>query len=384
MQNEGGFTLGEVMVAIGMTSVVALCGYSMLTNATILYAKNTAENAAHDQNRIAVNRLMHDIHAATSVPQLGHIVSGNLAANPTAPAGSWTPYGTNLTFWADGGTGPAAGVSFKKMGSSSNPNGGPFKMKNDPGNKDLIMIESGPDNPPYPGMEIVFPYYGMEGIITKVTSNGNNHWNVWAGGLETRIKEKGNNKNGPPIVSYYMSRFAYVVENGELRFYSAAPPPTGQSWPVVVSRNIVEPPTKTTPVITVGQDTLTNPNVTVRRGESVRFTWSSSGNRSVATTNADAFHSFSSGARKDGNPDYIVAFADPGNFQYKLVEKNFPGTITVLDRDKNARPFSQTSPQYVTINLTTEDNHYTNRHYKTVNTLLAGSVPIRAQLSKTQ
>ncbi|HEV3408810.1 MAG TPA: hypothetical protein VG095_00820 [Chthoniobacterales bacterium] len=379
---QSGITLGEAMVCVGVAGVVGVCATTMLLNASVLYAKNTAENAAHDQNRIAVNRMVHDIHAATSIPQLGKIVPGKLNQNPGAPAGSWTPYGTNVTFWAEAGTGPAAGISFKKMGNATNSNGGPFRMKNDPGNKDLIQIDSGTQNPPHPGMEIIFPYYGMEGVINKVTSNGNNHYNVWVdGGLETRIKEKKNSN----IVCYYMSRFAYVIENGELRYYSTAMPPEGVTWPVTIARNIVEPPSKFTPVVTVNQESLSNGNVTIRRGEAVRFTWTSTGNRSVVSTNADQFHSFNSGGRKDNDPDYIVFFPDAGLFQYKMAEKSgVTGAITVLGRDYNARPFTQSSSQYVTINLTTEDNRYSNRHYKTVNTLLAGSVPIRAQLSKTQ
>ena len=294
-----GFTLGETMVAIGVTSIVGLCAGYVFINGTILYAKNTAENMAHDENRKAVNRMVHDIHAAVSTPQLGHIVAGNLAANPTAPAASWTPYGTNLTFWADAGAGPTAGVSFKKMGNSFNPNGGPFAVKNDPGNVDLIQIDSGTANPPHAGMDIVFPYYTdddgrpMEGTLYQVTSNGNNHYNVWiAGGLEERIK----NKKGTNVICYYMSRFAYVVENGNLNYYSTSMPPNGVTWPITVARNIINETNRALP----------------------------------------------------------------------------------------AKPFSQASTDYVGINLTTEDSRYSNRNFKAVNTLLAGSVPIRAQLSKTQ
>lgn len=306
-ESASGFTLGEIMVAMGMASIVGVCAGYIFLNGTILAAKNTAENLAHDQNRIAVNRLVHDIHAAISTPQLGHIVSGALASNPTAPTGSWTPYGTNLTFWADTGTGPAAGISFKKMGNAIDANGGPFKVKNDPGNPDLVMIESY-STAPLVGMEIVFPYYTetvydsnlmrnvtrpMEGTIRKVTSNGANHYNIFtSGGLETRIK----NKKNTLVVCYYMSRYGYVVENGELHFYSTSLPPNGVTWPVTIARNIIN--------------------------ESNR---------------------------------------------------NLPAT-----------PFTQATTDYVGINLTTEDNHYSNRNFKAVNTLLAGSVPIRAKLSKTQ
>jgi hypothetical protein len=293
-----GFTLGETIVAIGMASVVAVCGASMLLNGLILFAKNTAENVAHDQNRIAINRLVRDIHAAISIPQLGHMVPGNLQANPTAPSGSWTPYGTNVTFWADTGTGPSAGIGFKKMGSVTDPNGGPFQLKQDPGNPDLIMIESF-TTVPYVGMDAIFPYYNdssgrpMEGIMYKVESNGSNHYNIWIqGGLEQRIKVKKNTN----VICYYVSRYCYAVENGKLNFYSTAPPPTGVTWPVTLARNIIN-----------------------------------ESNRALAAT-----------------------------------------------------PFTQATTEFVGINLTTEDNRYSNRNYKAVNTLLAGSVPIRAQLSKTQ
>jgi hypothetical protein len=292
VSDKAGFTLGEMMVAIGMMSLVGLCAYYVFINGFIMYAKNTAENLAHDQGRIAVNRLVRDIHAAVSIPQLGHMVAGGLSANPTAPKASWEAYGTNTTFWADAGTGPSAGIGFKKLGSIIDPKGGPFGIKTDPGNKDLIMIESG-TTAPIVGMDIVFPYYNMEGTVYKVESNGSNHYNVWMdGGLETKIKTK----KGTNPICFYASRYGYVVENGNLNFYSSAPPPAGVTWPVTVARNIVNPT-----------------------------------NRALAAT-----------------------------------------------------PFSQTTTEYVTINLTTADNRFTNRNYKAVNTLLAGSVPIRAQLTITQ
>src|SRR6478672_414123 len=139
------FTLVDAMVTVGLVGVIGLAVFAVLNSGTILYAKNTAENIAHDQNRIAVNRLMHDIHEAVSIPQLGHIVQGNLAANPSAPAGSWTPYGTNVTFYAEPVPSPSPGsvaVSFQMMGGPSDPNGGPFNVVNDPGNAELIQIGS--------------------------------------------------------------------------------------------------------------------------------------------------------------------------------------------------------------------------------------------------
>ena len=379
---QTGFTLAETMIALGVTAIAgAAVGYITL-NATVLYAKNTADNAAHDQNRIAISRLVRDIHSATSIPQLGKIVPGNLAANPTAPVGSWTPYGTNVTFWAESGAGPAAGISFKKMGSATNPNGGPFKMRNDPGNKDMIQIDSGNGNPPFIGTELIFPYYGMEGTITKVTSNGANHYNVWVkGGLETRIKEKKNTT----IICYYMSRYAYVVENGELKFYASTPPPAGITWPIVVARNIIEPPRKDPIEVNVRNDRYQPDVMTIKRGETVNWRWKEDPLRSVTSKAPHPYSGQFNSGLKGKDAEWSRTFNEAGVFSYTSSNNSAQtATITVIDRDFNAKPFGQTSSQYVTVNLTTEDKHYTNRNYRSVNSLLAGSVPIRAQISKTQ
>lgn len=282
-KQQAGYTLAEIMVASGASVVVGLAIYATLNSGMILYAKNTAQNLAHDSARIAVNRMLHDIHHAVSIPQLGHIDT-RTPGTYTAPAGSWVPSGTNVTFYADNGTtGPSAGVAFQMMGSPYDPNGGPFEILNDPANPELIQIYSGTSATPFVGMRLIFPYYNMEDEITKATSSGPNHYNIWTkNALEVRFKKK---KDAPVNIVYYTSRWAYVVENGKLNLYSSAPAPNGKTWPVEVSRNIV-----------------------------------------------------------------------------------------------SATPFTQTSSQYVGINLTTQDNHYTNRNFKAVNTLLAGSVPYRAQL----
>ena len=374
-----GLTLTEVMIAAGVTVLGGAAAAYITLNATVLYAKNTADNVAHDQNRIAVSRLVRDIHAATSIPQLGHIQQGNKLSS--APAGSWMPYGTNVTFVAEGGSGPSAGISFKKMGSASNQDGGPFKVRNDPGNKDLIQIDSGTGNPPHIGTELIFPYYNMEGTVYKVTSNGANHFNVWVkGGLETRIKEK----KDTTIVCYYMSRYAYVVEKGELKFYASTPPPEGVTWPITIARNIIQPPDKTPENVNVFDDKYAGSSVSLRRGESIKWKWKESGVSVKSMAPHPYSGAFDSGLRPAGD-EWSMTFNEAGTFKYTSAHNSSQvGTVTVIDRDYNAKPFSQTNNQYVTINLTTEDKHYTNRNYRAVNSLLAGSVPIRAQLSKTQ
>jgi hypothetical protein len=285
---RGAYTLADTMVTCAILGVVGVCVFAILNSGTILYAKNTAANLAHDQSRIAVNRVLHDIHEAVSIPQLGHIVQGNLAANPGAPAGSWTPSGTNVTFYAEPSPSPSPGssaVAFQMMGGPSDPNGGPFNVVNDPANPELIQIGSG-NTAPQIGMRLIFPYYNMEDNIVKVTSNGSNHYNIWTqSALETRFKTKKNTYN----ICYYTSRWVYAIENGELHLYSSAPAPNGGTWPIVVARSII-----------------------------------------------------------------------------------------------SATPFTQPTTQYIGVNLTTQATNYSNRNYKAVNTLLAGSVPYRAQLCVNQ
>lgn len=283
-KKTAGYTLVDIMVASGLLAIVGICVYYGLITGMIMSAKNTAENLAHDSARVGVNRLLHDIHNAVSIPELGYIDT-RTPGSFTAPSGSWVPSGTSVTFCPVSGSGPAAGISFQTMGGPGDPNGGPFEITNDPGNDYLIQIGSG-THAPAVGMRLIFPYYNMEDTISKVTSNGNNHYNVWTtNALETRFKKK---KSTYHII-YYTTRWAYVVENGKLNLYSSAPPPTGFTWPVVVTRNVV-----------------------------------------------------------------------------------------------STQPFTQTDTQYVGVNLTTQDGHYSNRSYKAVNTLLAGSVPYRQQICVEQ
>lgn len=384
-RSTAAFTVGEMMVGLGIAAVVGTGAAYLLLNGTILYAKNTAENLAHDENRIAVNRLVRDIHSAVSTPQLGKMMPGNLAANPTAPVGSWTPYGTNVTFWAEPGTGPTSGISFKRMGSATNPNGGPFEVINDPGNKDLIQINSGTANPPFVGTEIIFPYYGMEGTVNQVTSNGNHHFNIWVnGGLESRIKKK----KDTSVICYYMTRYAYVVENGELRFYASTPPPAGVTWPVVVARNMVQPPgTPPTATVKVRESSYSPATVSIYPGETVQWDWEDDDNRVKSKSPHPPSGSFHSGGGMEEGDSFSWTFKDIGTWNYDDNGSSPNGTVIVKNWEstkQNVRPFSQTNPDYVAINLTTEDNRFSNRNFRAVNTLLAGSVPIRAKISKTQ
>jgi hypothetical protein len=151
------------------------------------------------------------------------------------------------------------------------------------------MIDSGPGNTPEVGMRLIFPYFNEEDEIVRVLSTGEDHYNIWTrDGLENKYS----GKQGSYNICYYTTRVAYVVENGELHYYSSALPPAGVTWPVVLARNI----------------------------------------------------------------------------------------INAADRTQPATPFTQATTQYIGVNITAEDQHFTNRGFRAVNTLVAGSVPYYSQI----
>ena len=69
-KKRSAFTLYETMVAVGCATVAGIMLFAVLNISTILYAKVTSINLAHDEARLAVNRLVNDIHKAVSMPQL--------------------------------------------------------------------------------------------------------------------------------------------------------------------------------------------------------------------------------------------------------------------------------------------------------------------------
>ena len=85
-----GYSLLEMVFSIGILGVVGLALYSLLSINTILGAKNTAMNTAHQQARTAMVQMLKDLHSAVSIPSLAD-ANGNAVA----------------------GAGPAAGITFQ-------------------------------------------------------------------------------------------------------------------------------------------------------------------------------------------------------------------------------------------------------------------------------
>ena len=65
-----GFTLVELMFTTVLIGVVGLVLYSILYTSTVLGAKNTAVNVAHQQARVAMVDMLQDLHSSVSLPAL--------------------------------------------------------------------------------------------------------------------------------------------------------------------------------------------------------------------------------------------------------------------------------------------------------------------------
>jgi hypothetical protein len=291
------FTLHEIMVAVGCATVASIMLFGILNVSTVLYAKVTSINLAHDEARLAVNRLVNDIHKAVSQPQLwdasATTTAGLVKLDPAVPPPGFDPKKVQ-----------ASCVSFQLVP----PNGGPYEVKNDPGNANMIQIQTMVNGfDPKPGMRLIIPMYDIENDLIQVTSesqSGQNHRNVWMANEEEKIPKS---KGGTKIMTYFTTRVFYAVENGSLNTYASGVNGNGILVPALVGG--------------------------------------------------------------------------------KLVIRNKDGTAakptTIARYVTSPQPFSAPSypdRRYIGVNLTTEESRYSNRGYKAVNTLVAGSIPYRARL----
>ena len=98
--SRAGFTAAEMIVAVGVLGLLGSVFFTVLNSGMVLFAKNTAVNAAHAEGRDGINRLTRDIHASISVPELRDT---NFASVPSTPV------------LATGAAPMAAGVSFQNV-----------------------------------------------------------------------------------------------------------------------------------------------------------------------------------------------------------------------------------------------------------------------------
>jgi hypothetical protein len=187
-----GFTVAEMGISLGVLGLLGLVFFQVLNSGLILFAKNTATNAAHEEARQGINRLTRDIHAAVSVPQLRDT---NFSVVSSKPVNGVIP--------------TAAGVSFQNVA------GGPNYVWKDPNNSSLIMIRDD-KNTAIEGMRLIIPFYNLEEDITKVTASGSaNHRNIFIKADQSTPQIDAPPVGGTYCITYYTDRVMYVVQNGQ-------------------------------------------------------------------------------------------------------------------------------------------------------------------------
>jgi prepilin-type N-terminal cleavage/methylation domain-containing protein len=142
---SAGFTLVELMVTITLMGVVGLVLCSILYTTTVLGAKNTAVNAAHQQARVAMIDMLQDLHASVSLPALSDSTG--------------TPYASPAPIAAEG-------ISFQQWSS------GPHKLKNDAAagaTQIHLVLTSNAGPTPIVGQRLIIPAYQIEADISAVS-----------------------------------------------------------------------------------------------------------------------------------------------------------------------------------------------------------------------
>jgi hypothetical protein len=385
--SSSGFTIAELMVSAACFVLAGGIVFLLLNSAMILYAKNMSVNTAHEDTRRSINRLLRDIHAAVSVPQL---IDGFNAD------GSLQVHNSNVT--------PAAGVSFQLVAN------GPNYIWKDPSATNLIMVY---DNGylPVGGQRLIVPLWGIEADITKSTAAGaSNHSNLWlmdqAGNIidQTNVASKspqgqGNssnshsnsNNNNMFALCYYTERVAYLVQGNQLRLYyhryiGASSSGTNGTWKwvnpinndpngIVISRDI----TSATPFSAEWSNTAGVAGVTITNGGSNypnSTTVSISGGGGTGATGTATISSktivgvtiTNAGSGYTSAP--IVSFSGGSG----------SGATGVVQLTTSPT----TDDRYIHVTLSAVDPTFSNRKYAVTSSLVDAAIPYRSRLCSVQ
>jgi len=208
-----GYTLIEVLFATALISIVGLIIYALLVTGTILGAKNTAINTAHQQARMAMLEMVQDLHSAISLPQL---VDANGAPLPAPSPGASPP--------------SAQGISFQLWSQ------GPYRVIGDQTVSDNTVLIQVPavDRAPLPGARLIVPTHQIEDDITAVAgpnnpNSGNVQYTLTLAHTLQFIDPASNIARGSAISGtgsptfyniscYIAARCSYIVNNQQLRW----------------------------------------------------------------------------------------------------------------------------------------------------------------------
>ena len=194
----------ELMVS---TTIVLITGgiiFTMLNTGTILFAKNTAINMAHQQARIAVLQMEQDLHSSVSIPQLV-----DSSKNPVT------------------GNVSAAGISFQLYAK------GPLMVASTAalGQNQINIRVNG--YTPTVGQRLCIPTHQVELDITGVGAGSTDRILTLASNLPVDVKtvlyDPATNQNvNVNVVCFITDRMYYVVSGGELRYFGPTAPAGGR------------------------------------------------------------------------------------------------------------------------------------------------------------
>ena len=219
-------TLVESMITLVLVGVLGLLVYSLLNLGTILGAKNSAVNVAHQSARMAMLQMTQDFHSAVSPFTL---VDGN--GNTVA------------------GTGPAEGVAFHLWGKDTNGQElPPYKIRNNAaaGQNQVRIVATLVQ--PAVGQWLIVPTHEIEAQITAVSGTSDCTLTL-ATNISTGIEGTGD-PTYYNIACFITDRVSYTVVNGGLQWSGPAFKKTFSS--AVLGQNITNSKPFTIPTSQAG------------------------------------------------------------------------------------------------------------------------------------
>jgi hypothetical protein len=204
---RSGLTIVELMVTTVLISVLGLVIFSLLNTGTILGAKNTAVNTAHQEARIAMLQMTKNLHSAIS------------------PLVLYDPATPNTPAPADG---LAPGILFQLWG------GGPFRITADANaGQNTVRINVPGTVKPKVHQRLIIPTHDIDSDITAVSGNAPGTVTLT---LQTALPVSITGTASFNIPCFTTNVCAYTVNNGSLEWHSL----TAQPGFVVLTTGITE------------------------------------------------------------------------------------------------------------------------------------------------
>jgi hypothetical protein len=385
---QSGFTAAEMVVSTMIMAILGIVFIQVLNSGIVLYTKNTAVNAAHEEARSGVNHLTRDIHASISVPQLRTADAGGRAPSDAASIVSAVP---------SGGVAPmAAGVSFQDVSV------GPQYVWKDPSGNGPIMVKGTANTPQAPsaGMHFVAPLFAVEDDIIKVTATPTqaNHHNVWLyNGGEQLVANKTSlfGASGATYsVIYYTNRIMYLVKNGSYIPDSNGPftltvgtfSSGGAAQPYLLQSNGTYVP-NASGTYTITPVAYTSGNAQRYRYENGELHLYKQAYTGSGGTGSGSFswNDTATVARfiSSPTPFYIPLVADPSGSWYQSTS-SYQSYTTSSSNSTGTLFNSSPDTRYVGVKLSARDPSSSNRGYSATASLLNTQIDYRSRIAYYQ